>query len=135
MTTTHTTPLPARPLMGAFVAVALEALETGAEELAEELETGRLGLAWTGPGLPVPAYCCIGGLFDRDTAEGRRADQLCDRLGIQARRYAAQGLDISATDAHWLAAHLRAGSLQLVDGETLAELKRQQLARMNARRI
>ena len=135
MTTTHTTPLPARPLMGAYVAVALEALEAGAAELAEELEAGRLGLAWTGPGLPVPACCRPGGLFDLDTPEGRRADQLRDRLSSQARRYAAQGLDISATDAHWLAAHLRAGSLQLVDGETLAELKRQQLARMNARRI
>jgi hypothetical protein len=122
--------------MGAFVAVALEALEdSGAPALREGLETGRLGLAWTGPGLPVPACCRPGGLFDLGTAEGRRADHLRDRLGRQARRYAAQGLDISARDAHWLAAHLRAGSLQLVDGETLAELKRQQLARMDARRI
>lgn len=111
-----------RPLIGAYAAVALEALERfnrTPQALTRQLNTGALQLVWSGPSLPPPAYCRAGGRIDTDTQSGDWAGRLIDALIEQADRYGAQGLDISACDCWWLVAKIRAGALQLVSADVL----------------
>jgi hypothetical protein len=124
MTTTNTLP---RPLMGHYVALALEALEhhnLTPAALLQGLEAGTLALAWSGPALPPPSYCKAGGQIDTDTPAGDWASRLVNALARQAGRYAYDGLDISQADCWWLIAKIRAGALQLVTADTLAALRR-----------
>lgn len=123
MTTKNTLP---RPLMGAYVALVLEALDgyhVKIEPLSRGLEDGTLQLAWSGPLLPPPNYCGAGGNIDRDTPAGQWAERMVGALARQAGGYAFQGLDISARDCWWLIAKIRAGALQLVSADTLAAIR------------
>lgn len=126
MTTQNTLP---RPLIGAYVALALEALEEfnrTPAALLQGLNTGTLLLTWSGPCLPPPSYCRAGGAIDTDTPAGDWAERLISALIDQAHRYGAQGLDISACDCWWLIAKVRAGALQLVSADTLAAISNRQ---------
>ena len=127
MKTKYPTP---RPLIGAYLAVVLEALEryhVTIEALNRGLDNGTLLLAWTCPELPAPNYCRPGGEIDRDTPAGQWAERMVCALARQAGGYAAEGLDISACDCWWLIAKIRAGALQLVSADTLAAIHGRQL--------
>jgi hypothetical protein len=111
-----------RPLIGAYVAVTVEALEhfnRAPQALVRQLDSGALLLVWSGPSLPPPSYCRYGGEIDTDTPAGDWAGRLIDALIEQADRYGAQGLDISACDCWWLVAKIRGGALQLVSADLL----------------
>jgi hypothetical protein len=51
---------------------------------------------------------------------GDHALALLELLTMQAARYRADGLEISAGDCHWIAAKVRAGALRLITNDTWA---------------
>ena len=51
---------------------------------------------------------------------GQSALALLELLSRQADRYHRQGLEISCSDCHWLAAKIRAGQLRLITSDTWA---------------
>lgn len=119
-----------KPLIGAYAAVVFEALERYSlidESLNRGLDNGTLQLVWTCPELPAPNYCEPGGNINRETPAGKWAERIVCALARQAGGYAADGLDISATDCWWLIAKIRGGLLQLVTIDTLQAIRNRQL--------
>ena len=105
-TTTHRNSIDIRPLHPCMDACILDGLTHDPAFLPSYGVT--LHLVWDDEALP------------RARGLGDSALALLELLSLQAARYRAEGLEISAGDCHWIAAKVRAGSLRLITNDTWA---------------
>ena len=99
-----TTPTTLKPLHNGYLALCLDAAAAWDHPWQTDLQpliSGRLQVAWTGPG------------FEKGH-DNKAASSLLLALARQAGRYAAEGLEISASDCWWLISHLRAETLTVI---------------------
>jgi|TARA_R100000482_G_scaffold53800_1_gene19283 hypothetical protein len=99
-----TTPTTLKPLHNGYLALCLDAAAAWDHPWQTDLQpliNGRQQVAWTGPG------------FEKGH-DNKAASSLLLALARQAGRYAAEGLEISASDCWWLISHLRAETLTVI---------------------
>lgn len=124
---THAEPIAADELHACYLDTIRAALIGGTDEQREilaQINRGELVLCWSDPWLAFRASGSAGCI---------RLGALFAALQRQADAYDADGMNISASDCHWLAAKLTAGALVLATRARVDEAREAQAAQRRGR--